>query len=45
MDGDGDGLVTQNEFMKLGELDFTNADDNADGRVSVTEFEKRMQGN
>lgn len=40
MDGDGDGVVTRTEYMKFGELNYLDADENDDGALSLKEFQQ-----
>ncbi|PQA87728.1 hypothetical protein [Hyphococcus luteus] len=44
MDGNGDGVVTRNEFMKFGNLYYLEADRNDDGMVSEKELNQYHRG-
>ncbi|MEZ5953042.1 MAG: EF-hand domain-containing protein [Hyphomonas sp.] len=44
MDGDGDGIVTRNEFMKFGEHAWLEADTNDDGRLTWQELNQYNRG-
>ncbi len=40
MDGDGDGVVTRTEYMKFGELNYLDADENDDGSLTLKELQR-----
>ena len=44
MDGDGDDTVSVMEFMRMGELIYSEADANNDGAVTLVEFKDRVRG-
>jgi hypothetical protein len=44
MDGDGDGKVTRNEYMKFGELNYLDADLDDDGRLTFREMQEFHRG-
>ncbi|WP_324826632.1 EF-hand domain-containing protein [Qipengyuania zhejiangensis] len=44
MDGNGDGLVTRNEFMNFGAMHFLDADADDDGRLSFRELNRFNRG-
>lgn len=44
MDGNGDGAVSMMEYMRMGDLVFSEADGNNDGRVTRYEFRQRLRG-
>ena len=44
MDGNGDGAVSILEYMRMGELIYSEADGNNDGKVTPFEFRQRVRG-
>jgi len=44
MDGDANDAVSVMEFMRMGELIFSEADANNDGAVTLIEFQDRVRG-
>lgn len=44
MDGNGDGIVTRNEYMRFGEYAWLDADTNDDGRLSWSEMQAYNRG-
>jgi len=44
MDGNGDGVVSRNEYMNFGELNYLDADANDDGRLTFRELQKFHRG-
>jgi hypothetical protein len=44
MDGNGDGIVTRNEFMNFGKLNYLEADANDDGKVTYQELQQINRG-
>lgn len=44
MDGNGDGIVTRNEFMNFGKLNYLEADANDDGKVTYQELQQTNRG-
>lgn len=44
MDGDGDGVVSRNEYMNFGELNYLDADADDDGRLTFREMQEFHRG-
>lgn len=44
MDGNGDGIVSRNEYMNFGELNYLDADANDDGRLTFREMQDFHRG-
>lgn len=44
MDGNGDGMVSRNEYMKFGELNYLDADRDDDGRLTFREMQEFHRG-
>jgi hypothetical protein len=44
MDGNGDGIVTRDEYMNFGELNYLDADRDDDGRLSMHEMQDFHRG-
>lgn len=44
MDGNGDGMVSRNEYMNFGELNYLDADANDDGRLTFQELQRFHRG-